>query len=133
MLACPMPADDLLTPIWDTATESSSHGKCVPISNDQGLPRTIEPVQSHQGKFTSALILGIALSYHSALTGTAIGSQSTLVEALNLMGVVLAHKLMESFALGSSLVTSHASPSKYWGLTLLYSASLPIGVLTSEL
>lgn len=86
--------------------------------------------EEKKGSFIAALTLGIALSYHSILSGMAMGSQVTVQATLNLMYVIIAHKGLEAYALGSSLVNSHATQTKIWLLTIAYSTAMPVGILT---
>lgn len=99
------------------------------MSVQPALYSTNNRIEDKKGTFIASLTLGFALSYHSILTGMAVGSQDTVQATLNLMYVVLAHKVLEAYALGSSLVNCQATWTRTWILTISYSATLPLGVL----
>ncbi|GMH43510.1 hypothetical protein BSKO_11432 [Bryopsis sp. KO-2023] len=79
--------------------------------------------------FVAAVILSVALSYHSVMAGAAIGAQKNLVVAKEVMLAVLGHKGLEAYALGTSLVESRTSGAKFWVIVMTYCFTLPCGVL----
>lgn len=79
--------------------------------------------------FISAVILTIALSYHSAMAGAAIGAQEDMGVAKEVMLAVLGHKWLESYALGTSLVESNTAGVRYWAIVVAYCCTLPLGLL----
>jgi len=70
-----------------------------------------------------------ALSLHSFLTGTALGSQQHVAGALVLFVAIMAHKSTAGFALGVSLARSGMRRSHAYGLLAFFAAATPLGIV----
>ncbi|EGC35174.1 hypothetical protein DICPUDRAFT_152527 [Dictyostelium purpureum] len=105
------------------------------------VPETInnKPVISKEDKITASkkarnlllpFLLVIALSIHSLFEGLAMGIQSSEGHVIDILIAIFAHKILASFALGVSTITSaDEKPSflKLFLLILIFSLTSPLG------
>jgi len=92
----------------------------------------IDPVPSSVNfplSFTS-IALVIIISAHSFFTGVTMGAQSDLAATTEILFTVLSHKWIEAFALGSNLIRNGETVGNIIKITLAYSLTLPLGVIT---
>lgn len=78
--------------------------------------------------FATSVLLAAALCVHSILEGMALGSQGTLKDAQDIMIAIVAHKGLAAYALGSSVIDSKVSSSKFWTVIGLFSMATPVGI-----
>lgn len=98
-----------------------SHGDNHGHSHASGL---IE----NDGSIVSAMVLWIALAFHSIMEGLALGADEEANKSIFI--AILAHKGIESFALGTSLLrSSMAYTTKYYLCLVGFSLMTPIGIL----
>jgi len=81
----------------------------------------------------AAYILIVVLSLHSIVAGVALGIQKNLSVALTIYIALLAHKWMEAFALGVSLLRADMKGFSFLKFVLLFSIMCPLGVLLGSL
>ena len=70
-----------------------------------------------------------ALSVHSFVAGLALGAEPEFAGALVIFLALMAHKSMEGFALGVSLVRNQLARRRAWGLLAVFSVATPLGIL----
>jgi zinc transporter ZupT len=80
-------------------------------------------------KFWLTIILMIVLSVHSFIAGLAMGVQSTLGATIDIFVAIIAHKWVEAFALGISMMRDGVPPMRMVWLAALYSIMSPFGSL----
>jgi len=76
----------------------------------------------------TALVFVVALSIHSVFEGLGLGSEGDQHGLTALILAIVAHKLLEAFALGLSV---YYAKFKWWQILILliiYAASTPIGI-----
>jgi len=76
----------------------------------------------------TALVFVVALSIHSVFEGLGLGSENDQHGLTALILAIVAHKLLEAFALGLSVFYAKF---KWWQnglLTIIYAASTPVGI-----
>lgn len=56
--------------------------------------------------FVTAVLMGVALCFHSLLEGAAMGAQDTIANSLHIFIAIVSHKGLAAYALGSSIVDS---------------------------
>jgi len=56
--------------------------------------------------FITAVLMGVALCFHSLLEGAAMGAQETISNSLHIFIAIVSHKGLAAYALGSSIVES---------------------------
>eukprot|EP01118_Nematostelium_gracile_P009602 TRINITY_DN3250_c0_g1_i2.p1 TRINITY_DN3250_c0_g1~~TRINITY_DN3250_c0_g1_i2.p1 ORF type:complete len:167 (-),score=35.79 TRINITY_DN3250_c0_g1_i2:99-599(-) len=71
----------------------------------------------------------MVLSIHSAISGVAVGLQSAEYSMFMLVAAIVAHKWIESFSVGASLIRMEISFKKFSILAVLYSFAEPLGVI----
>ena len=57
--------------------------------------------------FITAVLMGVALCFHSLLEGAAMGTQDTVANSLHIFIAIVSHKGLAAYALGSSIVDSN--------------------------
>lgn len=57
--------------------------------------------------FITAVLMGVALCFHSLLEGAAMGAQETISNSLHIFIAIVSHKGLAAYALGSSIVESN--------------------------
>jgi zinc transporter ZupT len=90
------------------------------------------PMDTANQSIIVVLALFLALSFHSIVEGISLGS-SDGDTVKSIMIAILAHKGLESFSLGTSLINSNASTLKYITFCLIFSLMTPIGVIIGAL
>lgn len=83
--------------------------------------------------FFTAVLMGIALCFHSLLEGAAMGAERTVADSLHIFIAIIAHKGLAAYALGSSLVDSKTSPKRFWAVILFFVFATPVGIFLGYL
>lgn len=78
--------------------------------------------------FLTAMLMGVALCFHSLLEGAAMGAQPTISNSLHIFIAIVSHKGLAAYALGSSIVDSEASMRRFWSVVLPFTFASPIGI-----
>jgi zinc transporter 1/2/3 len=76
----------------------------------------------------TAVLMTVALTFHSLLEGAALGAARDMVHSAHIFVAIQAHKGLTAFALGCSLVESAAPPLQFWSLVLLMASATPVGI-----
>ena len=82
---------------------------------------------------SSALVLLLALSFHSVLEGLAQGSATTVETGAMLLLIILLHKGLAAFALGCLFYDAHLTRASSLGLGGIFAAATPAGTLVGML
>ena len=90
------------------------------------------PLNTEGQSLIMAFALFLALSFHSIVEGISLGSASD-DSVKSIMIAILAHKGLESFSLGTSLINSNATIIKYVLFCLVFACMTPRGVLIGAL
>ncbi len=109
-------------------------GPAAALDNSSSGADLLEPTphaRLSELPLTSAFVLLAALSFHSLLEGLAQGAAPTEAESIELLLVILLHKGLAGFALGSTLMC--AAPRSRVALILTFAAATPLGVLVGML
>ena len=87
--------------------------------------------------FITAMLMGVALCFHSLLEGAALGAQETITNSLHIFIAIVSHKGLAAYALGSSLVESRVDMERFWKVIVPFTLASPAGIflgfLLSEL
>ncbi|PRW20415.1 serine threonine phosphatase 2A regulatory subunit B beta-like isoform B [Chlorella sorokiniana] len=78
--------------------------------------------------FLTAMLMGVALCFHSLLEGAAMGAQPTISNSVHIFIAIVSHKGLAAYALGSSIVDSEASMRRFWSVVLPFTFASPIGI-----
>ncbi|GAB4816508.1 hypothetical protein N2152v2_003554 [Parachlorella kessleri] len=78
--------------------------------------------------FITAVLMGVALCFHSLLEGAAMGAQETLTNSLHIFIAIVSHKGLAAYALGSSIVDSQVSMQQFWSVVLPFTFASPVGI-----
>ncbi|EFN51036.1 hypothetical protein CHLNCDRAFT_141521 [Chlorella variabilis] len=78
--------------------------------------------------FLTAMLMGVALCFHSLLEGAAMGAQTTISNSLHIFIAIVSHKGLAAYALGSSIVDSDASMQRFWSVVLPFTFASPVGI-----
>lgn len=81
-----------------------------------------------QVSFGTAVLMGIALCFHSLLEGAAMGAQSTISNSLHIFIAIVSHKGLAAYALGSSIVDSNVEMNSFWSVIIPFTLASPIGI-----
>ena len=110
--------------------------------SDPTRPDSVQGVQNAHGTpLLAALIVSLALSFHSVIEGLALGAQADIDHAFGILIAVLGHKALESCALGNMLLDATRASSRcrrlavmaYLGVfTLLTPAGIAIAWLLTH-
>eukprot|EP01065_Artemidia_motanka_P038819 TRINITY_DN47670_c0_g1_i1.p2 TRINITY_DN47670_c0_g1~~TRINITY_DN47670_c0_g1_i1.p2 ORF type:complete len:371 (+),score=109.76 TRINITY_DN47670_c0_g1_i1:44-1114(+) len=97
-----------------------SHGLLTALgaSHAQGKEPAIGP-----------LVLALVLSVHSVVAGMALGVQTDPAKAMLVLLAIVAHKWVEAFSLGVSIVRAGVQPSAMMRLVFGFACSSPLGIL----
>lgn len=76
-----------------------------------------------------AIILTVALSFHSLFEGLAIGLQTSADAMISLLCAVVIHKGVMAFSLGLNIVQSNLSRKSFFVSLLIFSVASPLGVV----
>ena len=79
--------------------------------------------------FITAMLMGVALCFHSLLEGAALGAQETITNSLHIFIAIVSHKGLAAYALGSSLVESRVNMEKFWKVIVPFTLASPAGIL----
>jgi zinc transporter 1/2/3 len=100
---------------------SSSNDVPVPDGHSHGIPDT-------EGTgMLMVIAIWVALSFHSIMVGLVLGAAEDKVTSIFI--AIMAHKGLEAFALGTSIVRSTASMKKYAAFCIAFASMTPIGIL----
>lgn len=83
---------------------------------------------SRRVTFLTAMLMGVALCFHSLLEGAAMGAQPTISNSLHIFIAIVSHKGLAAYALGSSIVDSDASMRRFWSVVLPFTFASPVGI-----
>eukprot|EP00092_Neocalanus_flemingeri_P035308 GFUD01038417.1.p1 GENE.GFUD01038417.1~~GFUD01038417.1.p1 ORF type:complete len:375 (-),score=91.03 GFUD01038417.1:237-1361(-) len=75
-----------------------------------------------------AIMLLVALSFHSVFEGIAIGLQDNSAQLISIFIAVIVHKAVMAFSLGLNIAQSNLSVKSFVISNILFSVSSPIGV-----
>lgn len=78
--------------------------------------------------FLTAVLMAIALGFHSVLEGAALGAQSTLSNSLHIFIAIVSHKGLAAYALGSSIVETNAELRQFLSVIVPFVLASPIGI-----
>lgn len=85
--------------------------------------------QSGRVSFITAMLMGVALCFHSLLEGAALGAQETITNSMHIFIAIVSHKGLAAYALGSSLVESRVDMEKFWKVIIPFTLASPVGIL----
>ena len=106
---------------------NSPGGSARSIGGSSEAPCPVHPGGTPEGK-AMAVILYLALSFHSFMEGLGVGVSSAGA-AWGLTFAIVAHKGVATFALGTSVVRSGVSACEYVLAMLPFCCVTPVGVL----
>lgn len=113
----------------DQETQPLNHGLTRQMSNGNRQP-TFEPKKKGgRVSFITAMLMGVALSFHSLLEGAALGAQETITNSMHIFIAIVSHKGLAAYALGSSLVESRVEMEKFWKVIIPFTLASPLGIL----
>ena len=112
--------DHQVTP--DVRVEGQGHGH----GESGGHSHSHSPMEQSSLR---AIILTIALSFHSLFEGLAIGLQTSADAMISLLAAVVIHKGVMAFSLGLNIVQSNLSKKSFFISLLIFSVASPIGVV----
>ncbi|KFM26245.1 Zinc transporter ZIP1 [Auxenochlorella protothecoides] len=92
------------------------------------LPAAPKRRGGHSVTFATAILLGVALCFHSVLEGAAMGAQATVSASMHIFIAVVSHKGLAAYALGSSVVDSDVSPARFWSVVGPFTLASPLGI-----
>lgn len=78
--------------------------------------------------FITAVLMAVALCFHSILEGAAMGAQPTLANSLHIFIAIVSHKGLAAYALGSSIVESNVGLQRFWSVVLPFTFASPVGI-----
>ena len=78
--------------------------------------------------FITAMLMGVALCFHSLLEGAALGAQETITNSMHIFIAIVSHKGLAAYALGSSLVESRVDMGRFWKVIIPFAVASPIGI-----
>ena len=74
-------------------------------------------------------VLMLVLSLHSVITGIALGTETTIAQAVVILIAVLAHKGTAAFALGVSMLRAHLPPGRFARMIAMFALMTPAGIV----
>ena len=89
--------------------------------HSHGIPQNIE------GGMIMVIAIWLALCFHSMMEGLALGAAETVNTGIFI--AIVAHKGLESFALGTSMIRTNCSMLRYVTMCAAFAAMTPIGIL----
>ncbi len=101
----------------DSADDGDGH------DHDHGVPMEIFVHSTFR-----ALLLLIALSFHSLFEGLAIGLQTVIGELFSVFMAVIMHKAVLAFALGLNIAQTNLDRWKKWLSVTVFSVASPLGM-----
>lgn len=114
------------TPPNGSANALSASNPLMPShrhANASSSKSTKKPVS-----FITAMLMGVALCFHSLLEGAALGAQETITNSLHIFIAIVSHKGLAAYALGSSLVESRVDMEKFWKVIVPFTLASPAGI-----
>ncbi|KDD71688.1 hypothetical protein H632_c4561p0 [Helicosporidium sp. ATCC 50920] len=108
---------------------SLSSGARTPLRRQQGRDGGSGGASSSRIAFVTAMLMGVALCFHSVLEGAAMGAQVTISASIHIFIAIVSHKGLAAYALGSSLVDSGAGEQRFWSVILPFAAASPFGIV----
>lgn len=78
--------------------------------------------------FLTAVLMAMALGFHSVLEGAALGAQPTLSNSLHIFIAIVSHKGLAAYALGSSIVEANAELHQFLSVIVPFVLASPIGI-----
>ena len=94
-----------------------------------GAATEISPAIESHTRSTTSFILLMVLSVHAIILGLALGAQTTAGGALAVFIAIMAHKLMEGFALGVTYRRTGASRRHAVRAAAVFALMTPVGIL----
>ena len=102
------------------ATTAAAMHHCAPTS--------ISIAPSVSVSFLTAVLMAVALCFHSLLEGAAMGAQTTITNSLHIFIAIVSHKGLAAYALGSSIVESRVEARQFWSVVLPFTFASPVGI-----
>lgn len=112
----------------------SSHSRgghrdgCIPPGQQESHVVEGGQPQRSQVSVLTAVLMGVALTFHSLLEGAALGAQQNIGNTLHIFIAIQAHKGLAAYALGSSIVDSAADARQFWSVICMFSFATPVGI-----
>ena len=78
--------------------------------------------------FITAVLMAVALCFHSLLEGAAMGAQPTIANSLHIFIAIVSHKGLAAYALGSSIAESNVGLRRFWSVALPFTFASPVGI-----
>lgn len=78
--------------------------------------------------FITAVLMAVALCFHSLLEGAAMGAQPTIANSLHIFIAIVSHKGLAAYALGSSIAESNVGFRRFLSVALPFTFASPIGI-----
>ena len=78
--------------------------------------------------FMTAVLMAVALCFHSLLEGAAMGAQPTITNSLHIFIAIVSHKGLAAYALGSSIAESNVELQRFWSVVLPFTFASPVGI-----
>jgi zinc transporter 1/2/3 len=78
--------------------------------------------------FITAVLMAVALCFHSLLEGAAMGAQPTIANSLHIFIAIVSHKGLAAYALGSSIAESNVGVKRFWSVALPFTFASPLGI-----
>lgn len=88
----------------------------------------MEGIRTSKSK-TQAYVFVFALSLHSLLEGLGMAGKTTTQELSSFLVGLFAHKWIEAFALGVTVVSANFTPIAAFSLMAFYTVLTPVGIL----
>jgi len=86
------------------------------------------PVGAPVVSFITAVLMAVALCFHSLLEGAAMGAQPTIANSLHIFIAIVSHKGLAAYALGSSIAESNVEFRRFLSVALPFTLASPIGI-----
>jgi solute carrier family 39 (zinc transporter), member 1/2/3 len=78
--------------------------------------------------FITAVLMAVALCFHSLLEGAAMGAQPTIANSLHIFIAIVSHKGLAAYALGSSIAESNVGVKRFWSVALPFTFASTVGI-----
>lgn len=108
---------------------------CITDEHEEQEQTSTESPVKHESLITMptlsfvSIALLVVISAHSFFTGLTMGAQTDFTSTLYLMITVISHKWVEAFALGTNLIRNGEKISSIVKLSILYTLTLPAGLI----
>ncbi|XP_052792046.1 zinc transporter ZIP1-like [Mya arenaria] len=104
----------------------------ISVASDHHISRHEDPgddiLPEHEHSSLRALLLILALSFHSVFEGLAVGLQKKTEDVIGIFGALVIHKSILSFCLGMNLIESRLSQAGIIRSIVFFSITAPIGI-----